>query len=392
MNMQHSPTSQAFEPTMLGDISTSNSTRYMSTSLPSLLHQPSTSSSSIGMTSSSSSTSTTRHTTSSPPTTFSNSSVQVVDDTLTMLPLQDQSQEHGKKRKYGDFCSSPSRSPDFVDQPPEHLNCPICQAVFRKPVIVNGCGHEFCEACLEQALANAANCPLCRQPVNTSRPFSTPLRRVQEEVDKLRVRCPFYHEGGCDAILALAVLDDHVNLCPSAVVECHHAVHGCEWGGTRQGLVQHLSECQFEKMKKFTQTTASGITELKSQSKQILTELKRLKTMEGVLKTRGERLRELHKQKSGFGRPGAENDVLVIRVAEKGTVQWMFKVKASTKLGKIHDILQLKQGKPVLLTCDGPLQIGGTVIEKHDTLFDLGLASIPSSPQNGPILFAEMLT
>ena len=31
---------------------------------------------------------------------------------------------------------------------PDHYQCPVCLKPFHHPVIVNGCGHEFCEGCL----------------------------------------------------------------------------------------------------------------------------------------------------------------------------------------------------------------------------------------------------
>eukprot|EP00301_Raphidiophrys_heterophryoidea_P011295 c1713_g1_i1.p1 GENE.c1713_g1_i1~~c1713_g1_i1.p1 ORF type:complete len:420 (+),score=87.34 c1713_g1_i1:80-1339(+) len=309
------------------------------------------------------------------------------DDTLTLLPLQDETQ--GRKRKRDEMTSSPTGL-DFLDSPPQHLHCPICQSVFNKPVIVNGCGHEFCDECLRRALSTSPTCPMCRQAINPTKPFATPLRRVQEEVDRLRVRCPF-SQGGCDSVVSFGSLEAHVDTCPFAVIECHHVVHGCEWEGTRQGLAQHLAECQFEKMKGFTHKTSTEITELKSHVSMLQAEVKRLKVMENVMKTRGERLRELHKQKMGFGHPGVESQITVVRVAERGAIQWMFKVKTNTKLGRIQDILQLKRGKPVLLTCDGPLQIGGSVVDKNESLFDLGLAPSSVSSQNGVVLFAEIL-
>eukprot|EP00300_Choanocystis_sp_HF-7_P002263 c11748_g1_i2.p1 GENE.c11748_g1_i2~~c11748_g1_i2.p1 ORF type:complete len:286 (+),score=26.74 c11748_g1_i2:40-897(+) len=229
---------------------------------------------------------------------------------------------------------------DFVDELPEHLLCSICQSVFTKPVIVNGCGHEFCEPCLDRSAAIKRECPLCRNPFSGSN-YSTHLRRVEEEVNQLRTRCSF-SSAGCDVVLPLAELKRHLEVCVYADVSCHHSEYGCEWSGTRQGLSQHLESCHFDKMKGFLEKSKNETTQLKLKCAALQEEVKRFKFIENVVKLRSERLRQCQRHKLG-----------------------------------------------VILTCDGPLKFGGTVIERHQTLFELGIAQTDHAFQLSTMLYAE---
>ena len=44
----------------------------------------------------------------------------------------------------------------FTSEPSQHLKCPVCQKLYRDPVINISCGHTFCQLC-----ANAtSHCPI----------------------------------------------------------------------------------------------------------------------------------------------------------------------------------------------------------------------------------------
>ncbi|XP_053234908.1 zinc finger and SCAN domain-containing protein 5B-like isoform X1 [Podarcis raffonei] len=46
------------------------------------------------------------------------------------------------------------------------LSCPVCLDLFRDPVMVSGCGHNLCRACVSRCwgqLESSLRCPLCRQ-------------------------------------------------------------------------------------------------------------------------------------------------------------------------------------------------------------------------------------
>ncbi|XP_008103727.2 zinc finger protein 614 isoform X1 [Anolis carolinensis] len=50
----------------------------------------------------------------------------------------------------------------------ESLRCPLCRDLFRDPVLLSGCGHSLCRACVAQCWAPFARrlrCPHCREPL-----------------------------------------------------------------------------------------------------------------------------------------------------------------------------------------------------------------------------------
>ncbi|XP_067319509.1 uncharacterized protein [Anolis sagrei] len=50
----------------------------------------------------------------------------------------------------------------------ESLRCPLCRDLFRDPVLLSGCGHSLCRACLAHCwapLARRLRCPTCREPL-----------------------------------------------------------------------------------------------------------------------------------------------------------------------------------------------------------------------------------
>ena len=70
---------------------------------------------------------------------------------------------------------------------PVILGCPICYQIFEDPRFLD-CGHGFCLSCIESALSNKNECPVCRDPVGED-PFARQLKRiyvVEETVRKIR--------------------------------------------------------------------------------------------------------------------------------------------------------------------------------------------------------------
>jgi len=60
-----------------------------------------------------------------------------------------------------------AKRPDVVEvleSVPEEVRCPICLERLRKPMKAK-CGHILCEACWDQTLSHALECPLCRNHV-----------------------------------------------------------------------------------------------------------------------------------------------------------------------------------------------------------------------------------
>ncbi|CAB4383000.1 uncharacterized protein OCT59_021650 [Rhizophagus irregularis] len=99
--------------------------------------------------------------------------------------------------------------PDSVN---EDLFCSICHDVFDTVKRIRRCKHEFCYACILQALAQNKSCPICR--ANCTENDLQSSTRVQNDLEQLLVYC---------------------NLSPD-----------CDWKGTRQDLRFHLKiDCQF---------------------------------------------------------------------------------------------------------------------------------------------------
>lgn len=44
------------------------------------------------------------------------------------------------------------------------LCCAICIEVFKPPVLILDCGHNFCSECIRSAFQCSRECPECRQP------------------------------------------------------------------------------------------------------------------------------------------------------------------------------------------------------------------------------------
>lgn len=108
--------------------------------------------------------------------------------------------------------------------PTDHLQCPICQQPFIKPMTTL-CGHTFCKECIFECFKMSPDldsdtvglCPLDRTPIDSSNPgdlFATPIL-INNLVDELKV-------------------------------SCLNSERGCEWNGCRWELEHHiLSDCGF---------------------------------------------------------------------------------------------------------------------------------------------------
>lgn len=56
------------------------------------------------------------------------------------------------------FSSSPPTK--YLQEPSSHLKCPVCENVYKDPVINVKCGHTFCQDCA----SSVKNCPLDDSP------------------------------------------------------------------------------------------------------------------------------------------------------------------------------------------------------------------------------------
>ena len=107
---------------------------------------------------------------------------------------------------------------DFVDPPPDSLQCPVCLLPFRDPALLSCCGHKGCASCIGRIKAAGHPCPLCQQP------FETMLDKLyQRKVLDLRVFCSKKGEG-CPWEGELRNLERHSR------EDCDHVEEECRYG------------------------------------------------------------------------------------------------------------------------------------------------------------------
>ena len=134
---------------------------------------------------------------------------------------------------------------EFVEPPPKQFQseCPICLQILREPRLIDCCGHNYCEACIERVGKDGKPCPLCNEPGFTTM-ANKGLKRTLHE---FRVYCP-HRLRGCEWEGELGMLDEHSNSdpkperqlkgCPFAVIECLH----CKEGIRRDKIAGHQLE------------------------------------------------------------------------------------------------------------------------------------------------------
>eukprot|EP00298_Acanthocystis_sp_HF-20_P002162 c12603_g1_i2.p1 GENE.c12603_g1_i2~~c12603_g1_i2.p1 ORF type:complete len:388 (+),score=70.66 c12603_g1_i2:262-1425(+) len=273
----------------------------------------------------------------------------------------------------------------FVNPIPEHLICCICQDIFNKAVILHVCGHEFCENCILCSLHIRNSCPLCRTEVSGPPETKiTPLRRLNEEIADLVVECPFF-ENGCCKKLKLHELEEHKHTCDFAIVECDNSCYGCSWKGKPICLKTHTQICEYEKVKKIVENFQLQVDALEIKNKILEGQVQKIKYTEALFRSRANRIKQSTRNKNKLPGCHTENEILVVRVIEKGAVRWVIRLRNSLQLGLLKQKMQAAQnGKIVILTCDAPLEYGGSEIMDNQTLYSLGLT-------HQPTIFAEFL-
>lgn len=121
--------------------------------------------------------------------------------------------------------------------PTDHLQCPICQQPFIKP-LTTLCGHTFCKECIFECFKMSREldsdsvglCPLDRTPIDSSNSndiFPTPIL-INNLVDELRVSC-LNTERGCDWTGCRWQLE-------------HHAMSECDFTGVKCNGLRHNGE------------------------------------------------------------------------------------------------------------------------------------------------------
>ena len=107
---------------------------------------------------------------------------------------------------------------DFMDPPPDSLQCPVCLLPFRDPHLLSCCGHKGCATCIGRIKAAGHPCPLCQQP------FTTLLdKQLQRKVLDQRVFCSRKGDG-CRWEGELRDLETHSRR------DCDHVEEECRYG------------------------------------------------------------------------------------------------------------------------------------------------------------------
>jgi protein-L-isoaspartate(D-aspartate) O-methyltransferase len=103
----------------------------------------------------------------------------------------------------------------------DEFKCAICCDVIEDPVQVVSCEHVFCRLCIKQWIEREASCPVDRNTVTVSQ-LGDASRLFRNLHSRLELKCDF-HDNGCDAIIRIEDLRNHVMNCgfnPQSVREC----------------------------------------------------------------------------------------------------------------------------------------------------------------------------
>ena len=159
---------------------------------------------------------------------------------------------HTKETKKESRPTSNERSPpdggfecEFIDQPPNRSQCPICLLVPRDPQQTPCCGKAFCKACISKIREKNQPCPTCK-----AEDFHYfPDKGLQQELYSSKVYCT-NKTRGCDWEGELRKLDLHLNTnpdkgkemegCKFQLVNCSH----CQNAYLRRDVAEHQNkEC-----------------------------------------------------------------------------------------------------------------------------------------------------
>ena len=129
---------------------------------------------------------------------------------------------------------------EFLERPSKEFECPVCLQVMTKPVLTSCCGHHFCQACIDRAIARNHICPLCNE-----QGFTTLLDKDRErKIKDLKVSCKLKF-WGCEWTGELGRLERHLDMkwgdCEFVEVECEFSSLGCTVKPPRKDLSHHYN-------------------------------------------------------------------------------------------------------------------------------------------------------
>lgn len=99
----------------------------------------------------------------------------------------------------------------FVSEPDQELVCPLCYGVLEEPMQGSSCDHLFCRKCIRDWLKQSSKCPVDRKYLSENS-LRHPPKLISNLINKMEIRC-LHSKAGCDWILKLSDVDDHLTWC-----------------------------------------------------------------------------------------------------------------------------------------------------------------------------------
>ena len=143
----------------------------------------------------------------------------------------------------------------------DELLCSICKLPFVVPVESKGCGHTFCQSCINHWLESDDTCPICRADVEHQDNF-VPVQSkiVLNQLDRIPVKCNRCGETGIRAHRA------HLSKCPKQIISCSSAADlKCPWRGTRDKAQEHAETCIYQQLRPILDQHRVEVETLKKQ-------------------------------------------------------------------------------------------------------------------------------
>ena len=227
---------------------------------------------------------------------------------------------------------------EFIDPPPNSLECSICLLTLCDPHVISCCGNHFCHTCIGRIQGDGKPCPLCNEPN-----FTTFLHKgVKREVNALMIRCR-WRQLGCDWEGELGQLEEHLHPevgsrgkgCDYVIVEC---VYKCGERFERRMIHDHeLDACPRRpmevQMSRLARKFEASLRANEKKLNEVIAENKTIRSENQIIKD------ENRATSAKVEAISAENELLTKRITELEKEQEGTKQKAR-QIEEKHDSLE----------------------------------------------------